>query len=45
MKNLKLIYLNIDSMHIEFQDGINYIIGQNASGKSTIFNCIKYANK
>jgi len=43
MKNLKLMHLSIDNQHIQFRDGINYIIGRNASGKSTIFNCIKYA--
>ena len=43
MKNLKLLHLSIDKQHIQFRDGINYIIGRNASGKSTMFNCIKYA--
>lgn len=42
MKNLNFIKLKIDDIHIQFCNGINYIIGKNASGKSTIFNCIKY---
>ena len=35
--------MKIDSLNIDFKDGANYIVGSNASGKSTVFNCIKYA--
>lgn len=43
MNSLKLVSLQIDDVHIHFKDGWNYIVGYNNSGKTTIFNCIKYA--
>ncbi|AWF80458.1 hypothetical protein BTJ40_06320 [Microbulbifer sp. A4B17] len=43
MNSLNLVSLQIDDTHIHFKDGPNYIIGNNATGKTTIFNCIKYA--
>jgi len=30
-------------IYIPFKNGLNYILGGNASGKTTIFNCIRYA--
>ena len=42
MNKLKLVALKIDDMHLAFKDGLNYIVGKNASGKTTIFNCIRY---
>jgi len=38
-----MVSLQIDDTYIHFKDGLNYIVGRNASGKTTIFNCIKYA--
>lgn len=43
MNSLKMVSLRIDDAYIQFKDGPNYIVGRNASGKTTIFNCIKYA--
>lgn len=43
MYSLKLVSLQIDDIHIHFNDGTNYVVGNNSSGKTTIFNCIKYA--
>ena len=43
MNSLKLVSLKIDDAYIHFKDGLNYIVGNNNSGKTTIFNCIKYA--
>jgi hypothetical protein len=43
VKKLKLVSLKIDDMHLFFNDGLNYIVGKNGTGKTTIFNCIKYA--
>jgi len=42
VNNLKLVSLQIDDTKIHFKDGQNYIIGHSNSGKTTIFNCIKY---
>lgn len=42
MNRLMLVSLKIDDMHLVFKDGLNYIVGKNATGKTTIFNCIKY---
>lgn len=42
MKKLKLKKLVFDSHKITFKNGLNYIIGANASGKTTIFNLIQY---
>lgn len=30
-------------VNIHFKNGLNYILGGNASGKTTIFNCIRYS--
>lgn len=35
--------LQIDDTYIHFNDGPNYIIGYSNTGKTTVFNCIKYA--
>lgn len=43
MNKLKLISLKLNDTVIRFKDGQNYIIGRNATGKTTIFNCIKYS--
>ncbi|MGL5664631.1 MAG: AAA family ATPase [Shewanella sp.] len=43
MNSLKLVSLKIDEIHIHFKDGLNYIVGNNNSGKTTVFNCIRYA--
>ena len=43
MNSLKLVSLQIDDTHIHFKDGLNYIVGNNNSGKTTVFNCIRYA--
>ncbi len=43
MNKLKLISLKINDAVIRFKEGQNYIIGRNATGKTTIFNCIKYS--
>ncbi|GAC25855.1 hypothetical protein GMES_3578 [Paraglaciecola mesophila KMM 241] len=43
MNSLKLVSLQIDDTHIHFKDGPNYIVGNNNSGKTTVFNCIRYA--
>lgn len=42
MNRLKLVALEIDDMHLSFRDGLNYIVGKNNTGKTTIFNCIRY---
>jgi predicted ATP-dependent endonuclease of OLD family len=42
VNSLKLVSLQVDDTYIHFRDGLNYIVGRNASGKTTIFNCIKY---
>lgn len=42
MNKLKLVALQIDDMHLAFRDGLNYIVGKNNTGKTTIFNCIRY---
>lgn len=43
MNRLRLVSLKIDDLHLAFKDGLNYIVGRNGTGKTTIFNCIKYA--
>lgn len=43
MNSLKLVSLKIDDVCLIFKEGLNYIVGKNSSGKTTIFNCIKYA--
>jgi hypothetical protein len=43
VNSLKLVSLQIDDTHIHFKDGPNYIVGNNNSGKTTVFNCIRYA--
>ena len=43
MNSLKLVSLKIDNTHIHFKDGLNYIVGNNDTGKTTVFNCIRYA--
>ena len=43
MNKLKLISLKLNDTVIKFKEGQNYIIGRNATGKTTIFNCIKYS--
>lgn len=43
MNNLRLVSLNIDDFFLAFNPGKSYVVGQNASGKTTIFNCIRYA--
>lgn len=43
MKSFKLVSLQLDNTRIQFKDGRNYIVGNNATGKTTFFNCIKYA--
>lgn len=43
MNSLQLVSLKIDETHIFFKTGKNYIVGANASGKTIIFNSIKYA--
>lgn len=43
MNSLKLVSLKTDDTYIHFKEGLNYIVGNNGSGKTTIFNCIKYA--
>ncbi|MET4142618.1 ATP-binding protein [Pedobacter sp. UYP1] len=42
MKKIKLKRLKFDNHTIDFKNGINYIIGANASGKTTIFNLIQH---
>lgn len=42
MNSLKLVLLKIDDTSIRFKDGLNYVVGMNGSGKTVIFNCIKY---
>ncbi len=42
MNKLKLKKLKFDSHTITFKDGLNYIIGANASGKTAIFNLIQF---
>ena len=42
MKRLKLQVLRFDEHTITFNSGVNYIVGTNASGKTTIFNLIQY---
>lgn len=43
MNRLRLVSLKIDDVHLAFKDGLNYVVGKNNTGKTTIFNCIKYA--
>lgn len=43
MNKLRLVSLKIDDMHLAFKGGLNYIVGKNGAGKTTIFNCIRYA--
>lgn len=43
MNRLRLVSLKIDDVQLAFKDGLNYIVGKNGTGKTTIFNCIKYA--
>ena len=43
MNNIKLISLKMGQVNIHFKNGLNYILGGNASGKTTIFNCIRYS--
>jgi predicted ATP-dependent endonuclease of OLD family len=43
VNSLKLVSLQIDDTHIHFKDGLNYIVGDSNSGKTTVFNCIRYA--
>lgn len=43
MKRVKIVYLRVDGLHVDFKAGANYIVGGNGSGKSTLFGYIKYA--
>lgn len=43
MNNIKLKSLKMGKIYISFNSGLNYILGRNASGKTTIFNAIRYA--
>jgi energy-coupling factor transporter ATP-binding protein EcfA2 len=43
LKDLKIRNLLIDERSFSFQSGINVVIGANATGKTTIFKCIKHA--
>jgi predicted ATP-dependent endonuclease of OLD family len=42
MNKLKFKKLTIDELVINFTDGINFISGQNCSGKTTVFNCLQF---
>lgn len=42
MNKIRLLSLKIDDVHLAFKPGLNYIVGKNNTGKTTIFNCIKY---
>ena len=42
MRKISLKALRFDNHNIEFRDGVNYIVGINNSGKTTIFNLIQY---
>ena len=43
MNSLKLVSLHIDDFKINFKNGVNYIVGNSNSGKTTIFNCIRFS--
>lgn len=43
MNNIKLKSLKLGDICIHFKSGLNYILGGNATGKTTIFNAIRYA--
>ncbi|MDO6428153.1 ATP-binding protein [Thalassotalea sp. 1_MG-2023] len=43
VNNIKLKSLKMGKIYISFNSGLNYILGRNASGKTTIFNAIRYA--
>ena len=43
MNNIEILSLSINDTEIVFKKGINYIVGDNNSGKTTIFNAIKFS--
>lgn len=43
MNKIKLLSLRLGGRTITFKDGVNYIVGDNNSGKTLIFNSIKYS--
>lgn len=43
MNTIKFIRIKIDNIEILFKEGRNYITGSSDTGKTTIFNCMRYA--
>lgn len=43
MNRIKLVRLKIDNIEILFKGGKNYIIGNSNTGKTTIYNCMRFA--
>lgn len=43
MNPIKFTKIRIDNIEILFKEGANYIIGNSDAGKTTIFNCMRYA--
>ena len=43
MNSLSLVSIKIDDLVINFRRGVNYIVGNSDSGKTTIYRFIKYA--
>lgn len=43
MLSMRILHLRVDDLQVDFKAGINYVVGANGTGKSTLFNCLRYA--